>query len=620
MNVSSSDWGLLQDVVSGQTDAFAVIYRPNHHPKQLEIVEGPVTEWPSIGDIPIGSGELRPGRTVILLPYRQMAERGFDVPEDEAHLLTIESRQEQTVDVDYFHALTDSLEPATIERGGYVPDDQEYERLVQAVIDEEIEKGEGANFVLKRSFRGTSPNWGLEAACKMFSLLLESEVSTYWTFLVVTDRFSLIGASPERHITYKDQTVSMMPISGTYRYPRGGPNNEGLRAFIDSQKEASELCMVLDEELKIMAQLCPAGGRISGPYLKRMSSLAHTVYEVSGQSTADWRTVLDRSMFAPTVVGGPLRNAASIVKRYEPGGRRYYAGAIALVDEDAAGVIELDSAITIRTAEISHDGEFRLDVGSTIVKDSHPPSEQLETRAKAEGLLSAMRVPASLDGEMAAALAGRNSALASMWLDHSRHENRVEAPSGARALIVDAEDSFTSMLACLLDSLGVKTSVCSWDEVTGLDDWDLICLGPGPGSPVTPDGGRISSMRSLVERLLRDDRRFIAVCLSHQLLAHVLGLRLERYATPQQGVQRSVEVMGRSVKVGFYNSYSAYAPSDTFMSPFGEVSVHRDAATGEAHALTGKRFASFQFHPESVLSVDGRDVMAMAVEQVCRAA
>jgi phenazine biosynthesis protein phzE len=49
---------------------------------------------------------------------------------------------------------------------------------------------------------------------------------------------------------------------------------------------------------------------------------------------------------------------------------------------------------------------------------------------------------------------------------------------------------------------------------------------------------------------------------------------------------------------------------------FGEAEVSRDPATGEVHALRGTSFASVQFHPESVLSEHGIDVLRALVEPV----
>ncbi|VTR59331.1 anthranilate synthase component I [Serratia fonticola] len=58
----------------------------------------------------------------------------------------------------------------------------------------------------------------------VFKNLLLQESGAYWTFFIKCQDVTLIGASPERHITLQQQRVSMTPISGTYRYPPTGAN------------------------------------------------------------------------------------------------------------------------------------------------------------------------------------------------------------------------------------------------------------------------------------------------------------------------------------------------------------------------------------------------------------
>ncbi|CDI94972.1 phenazine biosynthesis protein PhzE [Pseudomonas aeruginosa PA38182] len=76
--------------------------------------------------------------------------------------------------------------------------------------------------------------------------------------------------------------------------------------FLDNRKEADELYMVVDEELKMMARICEDGGRVLGPYLKEMAHLAHTEYFIEGQTSRDVREVLRETLFAPTVTGSPV--------------------------------------------------------------------------------------------------------------------------------------------------------------------------------------------------------------------------------------------------------------------------------------------------------------------------
>ena len=87
------------------------------------------------------------------------------------------------------------------DRGGFETDDDEYAKLVEAVITEEIGQGEGANLVIGRHYRATVADWGPDKALTVFRRLLERERGAYWTFLFFTGDRYLIGASPERHVT-----------------------------------------------------------------------------------------------------------------------------------------------------------------------------------------------------------------------------------------------------------------------------------------------------------------------------------------------------------------------------------------------------------------------------------
>ncbi len=108
-----------------------------------------------------------------------------------------------------------------VEGGGFDVGDEEYARTVGRVLDEEIGRGEGANFVIRRTYEGRIPGFGRADALALFRRLLEGERGAYWTFVVHTGERTLVGASPEVHVRASGGTVVMNPISGTYRYPAG---------------------------------------------------------------------------------------------------------------------------------------------------------------------------------------------------------------------------------------------------------------------------------------------------------------------------------------------------------------------------------------------------------------
>ncbi|MFD5751461.1 anthranilate synthase family protein [Streptomyces sp. NPDC127033] len=621
---------------------FALLRRrtPGRDHDTVELLIGSVHEAERLADLPAGD------RTALaLVPFRQIRERGFDVRDDGTPLAVL------VADETYELPLGEVLDrlpahPVRVEDGAFDIDDERYAEIVRRVVDEEIGRGEGANFVIRRTFEGRIPGFGRADALALFRRLLIGEQGAYWTFLVHTggiggdsdgggDRDgrpggrTLVGASPEVHVRMSGGTVVMNPISGTFRYPAGSPDPEALLEFLGDRKETDELSMVVDEELKMMCTVGDRGGVVIGPRLKEMAHLAHTEYELRGRSSLDVREVLRETMFAATVTGSPVQNACRVIERHEVGGRGYYAGALALLGRDSGGAATLDSPILIRTADIGAGGALRVPVGATLVRHSRPESEVAETHAKAAGVLAALGVRPGRpraqaarprladDPRVRAALDARRADLAPFWL---RMRETTAALSG-HALIVDAEDTFTAMLAHLLRSSGLAVTVRRYDE-PGLREAALghadrvgpVVLGPGPGDPADTDDPKMRLLRGLAAQLLdsRGTRRHgvLGVCLGHELLAAELGLDTVRKRVPYQGLQTRVGLFGREETVGFYNSFTARCDDAAAARLAARgVEVSRDPASGEVHALRGAGFASVQFHPESVLTLDGPGIV-----------
>ncbi|GAA2961783.1 anthranilate synthase family protein [Streptomyces enissocaesilis] len=619
---------MLISALLDDTRPFALLRRrtPGHDHDTVELLIGDVHEAARLADVPAGSGDLP---VLALVPFRQIRERGFDVRDDGTPLSVLVAGEAYALPLDEALAQLPAHE-VRVEGGAFDVDDEEYAGIVRRVVEDEIGSGEGANFVIRRTFEGSVPGFGRADALALFRRLLAGERGAYWTFVVHTGERTLVGASPEVHVRMSGGTVVMNPISGTYRYPAQGPSAEGLLDFLDDAKETAELSMVVDEELKMMCTVGDMGGVVVGPRLREMAHLAHTEYELRGRTTLDVREVLKETMFAATVTGSPVQNACRVIERYESGGRGYYAGALALVGRDTGGAQTLDSPILIRTADIAPDGRLRVPVGATLVRDSDPRSEVAETHAKAAGVLAALGVrPARPEREGAGpeladdprvrqALDSRRASLAPFWL---RMQERAASLAG-HALVVDAEDTFTAMLAHLLRSSGLDVSVRRYDE-PGLREAALahegpVVLGPGPGDPSDADDPKMRFLRGLTAELVRGHRRgLLGVCLGHELLAAELGLETVRKRVPYQGAQTRIDLFGRPETVGFYNSFVARCGEDgaAELAAHG-VEVSRDPATGEVHALRGPGFAGVQFHPESVLTLRGTAIVGALLGQL----
>ncbi|MFJ6702706.1 MULTISPECIES: anthranilate synthase family protein [unclassified Streptomyces] len=606
---------------------FALLRRraPGHDENIVEVLLGPVTARDRLADLP--------EEGLALVPYRQIRERGFDVHDDGTPLLVL--TPEETHSLPLADALAQLPAHAVrVEDGGFDVDDEEYAEIVGRVLREEIGRGEGANFVIRRTYRGRIPGFGRADALALFRRLLEGERGAYWTFVVHTGDRTLVGASPEVHVRMTGGTVVMNPISGTYRYPAEGPTPEHLLGFLADGKEIEELSMVVDEELKMMCTVGDMGGVVVGPRLKEMAHLAHTEYELRGRSSLDVREVLKETMFAATVTGSPVQNACRVIERHEPlgpdgVGRGYYAGALALLGRDSGGAQTLDSPILIRTADIDADGGLRVPVGATLVRGSDPAGEVAETHAKAAGVLAALGVRPGRprgqetrpgladDPRVRAALDGRRAALAPFWL---RMQERTGELAG-HALVVDGEDTFTAMLAHVLRAAGLDVTVRRYDEpglrAAVLAHEGPVVLGPGPGDPSDLDDPKMRFLRDLAATVVREHRHgVLGVCLGHELIAAELGLDIVRKQVPYQGAQTTVDLFGRPETVGFYNSFVARCDEDAAreLAAHG-VEVSR-AADGEVHAVRGPGFAGVQFHPESVLSLNGAAVVRELIGQV----
>ncbi|GAB2331878.1 phenazine biosynthesis protein PhzE [Streptomyces variabilis] len=610
----------LARILTPSPPAFALLHRPETtSPGTVDVLLGETSTADTTDRIP------PVGKVLALVPYRHIAERGFDSPDDGEPLIALTVTEHGLAPVpELLGRIPDR--PIRLTGKHFDVADDDYAEIVQRVITEEIGTGAGANFVIRRSFVADITDYTVHSALAFFKQLMVRESGAYWTFVVHTGDRTFVGATPERHVSVREGTAVMNPISGTYRYPASGPTLTGVMDFLADRKETEELYMVVDEELKMMARVCEAGGRVAGPHLREMARLAHTEYFIEGRTELDPREILRETMFAPTVTGSPLESAARVIARYEPQGRGYYSGVIALIDRDAAGGPTLDSSILIRTADIDRTGRVQIGVGATLVRHSDPRAEVAETAAKAAGLIAALEAADrdSLGGhpEVRAALRGRNADLAEFWLIAEEERRRPEpALAGRHVLVVDAEDTFTFMIGHQLRSLGLEVTVRRYDEDCSFEAYDLVVMGPGPGDPCESGHPKIACLRGGVDALLAERHPFLAVCLSHQVLARRLGLPLVRRDVPNQGVRREIEFFGRTEQVGFYNTFAARSAWETLDCPgIGAVQVSRDPDTGEVHGLRGPHFASMQFHAESVLTRDGVRLTADLIADVLAAA
>jgi phenazine biosynthesis protein phzE len=597
----------------------------------VTLVGGSLSRLQKLADIPLEEGVPEDGRRfdrLVAVPFRQVTERGFLAHDDGTPLAVMDIETEREVPLEELVAALPDEEITFEDAGGFETSDEDYARVVERIISDEIGNGEGANLVVGRHYRAQLRDWNRARALTVLRRLLTSERGAYWTYCFWTgDRF-LIGASPERHVSVHGGDVRMNPISGTFRL-RGASTSsttgiaelkDRLLEFLADEKEIFELFMVVDEELKMMCDICHEGGQVLGPFLKPMTHLVHTEYLLAGRTRSDVRDVLRDTMFAATVTGAPVENACRLIHAYESEGRGYYAGALALIGRDADGAPTADSPIVIRTADVSPNGAMKVTAGATLVRDSNPEHEVAETLAKAGGILSAFGLvpgatgaPSDIadltqDEDVLIALNSRNQRLAKFWLTDQAGAPPAPSLAGKTIAILHGEDDFVNMLAHVFSVLGMGSRVIRHETLLEhgaegvFDDVDLVVVGPGPGDPREHEHPKIAAYRLAIDSLLASGKPFLAVCLGHQVLCDTLGIPLAYKDIVFQGTQSAVGIAGREERVGFYNTFVARVPED---GPPGDLLLESDAETGDVHLVAGPTFRGVQFHAESILTENG---------------
>ncbi|NEE58891.1 phenazine-specific anthranilate synthase component I, partial [Streptomyces sp. SID8455] len=180
--------GLLGQVLAPDPPPFALLYRPESTGEgTLDVLVGDVRAYETLADIPLPSGPHGQARhdALVLVPYRQIAERGFIGTEDGSPLLamTVTGQETRTV-AEVLRRIPDT--PIGLTDGGFDIDDETYAETVRRVVTDEIGTGKGANFVIKRSYSADITDYGPGAALTFFRRLLERESGAYWTFVVHT--------------------------------------------------------------------------------------------------------------------------------------------------------------------------------------------------------------------------------------------------------------------------------------------------------------------------------------------------------------------------------------------------------------------------------------------------
>lgn len=205
-------------------------------------------------------------------------------------------------------------------------------------------------------------------------------------FMNIED-FSLVSSSPERFLEIRNNIVETRPIKGTR--PRGKNKDEDAKnrqELIDSEKDKSELLMIVDLERNDLSKVCkPHSVKVTELFkLEKYSTVFHLVSTVVGE-LKDQYTAVDciKACFpGGSITGAPKVRSMEVIEELEPTRRNIYTGCIGYLGFDG----NADLNIVIRTI-LMKNGKAYLGVGGGITWESEKEAEYEETLDKAKALM-----------------------------------------------------------------------------------------------------------------------------------------------------------------------------------------------------------------------------------------
>lgn len=182
-----------------------------------------------------------------------------------------------------------------------------------------------------------------------------------------------------------------------------------------------------------------------------------------------------------------------------------------------------------------------------------------------------------------------------------------------KTVIIDNYDSFTYNLAHMVREAGVECDILRNDkfQLPELEQYDKIILSPGPGIP--EEAGLLLD----VVRTYAGKKPILGICLGEQAIGQVFGGKLTNLKDVFHGVQTPVRLLHENdnyifrglpdeILVGRYHSW--VVDTDGLPAVLKVTAVSRE---GQIMALRHADFdvCGIQFHPESVLTPDGKTIM-----------
>ncbi|CAJ1931139.1 unnamed protein product [Cylindrotheca closterium] len=445
----------------------------------------------------------------------------------------------------------------------------------------------------------------------IFRRLRKRNPAPYGFFINLGEQEYLVGASPEMFVRcesipendYRPGAIRVetCPISGTVaRGENALEDAKRVKSLMMNQKEESELTMCTDVDRNDKSRICEPGSVqvIGRRQIEMYSRLIHTVDHVEGYLRPEF-DALDAFLchtWAVTVTGAPKTWAIQFVEDKERSPRCWYGGAIGLVGFDGS----LNTGLTLRTVRIKN-GVAEVRAGATLLYDSSPPAEELETELKASAMIDAVTRKGKTD---IASLEG---------------DELVPIPekvgTGKTIVLIDHEDSFVHTLGNYLRQTGAQVSTLRSgpSALAAIETMiekgnkpDMVVLSPGPGNPSD------FALSASIDCLIKNKIPGFGVCLGLQGMVEHFGGTLGVLGYPMHGKPSEIALTREGVKDGSIFTglpevfevaryHSLHGIKDKMPDDLQITALTEDGIVmGIQHKTLP--FAAVQFHPESILT------------------
>ncbi len=193
-----------------------------------------------------------------------------------------------------------------------------------------------------------------------------------------------------------------------------------------------------------------------------------------------------------------------------------------------------------------------------------------------------------------------------------------------RVVVIDNYDSFVYNLVQYLGELGAEPEVYRPDEISleGIEDLrpDALVISPGPGRP---EDAKLSN--AAIERFARDRTApgaggnvtfpILGVCLGHQCIGQIFGGEVVRAPAVVHGKTSLIRHRGQGVLAGLADPFEATRYHSLLVDRDSLPAALEITAETDDGLIMGLRHRELavegvQFHPESILTADGRKLLA----------